>query len=752
MEKRGQLTGVTIFIIIGILLLITAGIITYLRLRLEKIAPEEEIAAEEIAEWAAPIKLYVEECIQEKGVEGLKKIGEHGGYIDMSDSYLSNKTFYLDQYKPYDSDAVSLSTSALMPVAYWWHLNREGTLTSEAPLLEEIESQLDSYIIREIDSCLKDFSPFRKQGFGFEKGDINPNTKIATENVVFNVNYPLTLTKGDAKATITRFRAEADIDFDDIYDLAGSIALIQIGLENLDYVLLHLISSYGVAPPQTSMIPPIAWVDNEATTVTWSKNMVEQKFKDEILPLTSLIQIAGTKDAVNLGDDYRIFNFDVLPVSFPELSTNFIYLGWPIQFDLTPSDGDILRPSIVKTSYPFDLAPPFQTNTYEFFYDITYPVVVRIVDDNALIKSGEKGYSFMFALEVNLRDNKRMSEWFTGNGTIGPWNARENIQLEIRAGADPVYTNYNPVTGINTTYDLSNIGSTSARSLFCDYNAKASNNITFVVKNGTNPLDGASVSYGCGDYSTCYLGVTNAGGKLVERLPVCTGGYLLFEREGFMSKAIQFSVPTAVNSVDEKLEPFRYKNVKLKKYEMATMNMLPSSSASINQQEQVMMSIEKVLDADNPLDQELSQFVMFNPNMDLSAIQKIKLVPGKYKISASLIDNEGFTIPARCKHICEEGTDPTEDCDAADEWVPDARQDIIPSIAGGLDMNENTGYWVVGSSLDYGNDVEFYIIEAPTPTCLDYDCELPVCIGLEEMSKTANYTKMFRWNLEPIFS
>ena len=68
-------------------------------------------------------------------------------------------------------------------------------------------------------------------------------------------------------------------------------------------------------------------------------------------------------------------------------------------------------------------------------------------------------------------------------------------------------------------------------------------------------------------------------------------------------------------------------------------------------------------------------------------------------------------------------------------------------------LNSETDYWHVSrSALDSANDgVEFYVLKTLKPTCLDTDCVLPECIGMEEMDKILNYSAVFRNNLEPRF-
>ena len=70
-KKRGQ---ITIFIIIGIILLLSFALFFYIRsLRVERVpvAP----AIEEIPAALNPLKLFIDDCVESIALEGLIKLG-----------------------------------------------------------------------------------------------------------------------------------------------------------------------------------------------------------------------------------------------------------------------------------------------------------------------------------------------------------------------------------------------------------------------------------------------------------------------------------------------------------------------------------------------------------------------------------------------------------------------------------------------------------------------------------------------------
>jgi len=103
-KKRGQ---ITVFIIIAILLLIGVSVYIYLS--------EEKEVKKEAPEAAKPIFNYVQSCLRNTARSGLRAIGDHGGYIDISD-------FEVNPVNPTEGNAVMFTPGSDLIVPYWYHL------------------------------------------------------------------------------------------------------------------------------------------------------------------------------------------------------------------------------------------------------------------------------------------------------------------------------------------------------------------------------------------------------------------------------------------------------------------------------------------------------------------------------------------------------------------------------------------------------------------------------------------------------
>ena len=119
-SKKGQ---VTIFIILGILLLLTLILIIFLRKELITFRPEEIIPTEK-----GKVENFITSCIEQIGDEALQRVGLQGGYIDVPSEIVNDHTARL-QISP-------------MHVTPYWAYGKNVRI----PSLQEIKEEIDDYL------------------------------------------------------------------------------------------------------------------------------------------------------------------------------------------------------------------------------------------------------------------------------------------------------------------------------------------------------------------------------------------------------------------------------------------------------------------------------------------------------------------------------------------------------------------------------------------------------------------------------
>ena len=178
--KRSQ---VTIFIIIAVLIIAIVGLFFVFRGGIEK----KEVYSSEIA----PIQDFVQECLDDSLEDAVFTIGEGGGYEDplkVSSTFVFNTPYYLRNNK------------SLMP--------------SKEKIQEEISKSVEKNLI----FCLGDFALFPE--YEITKGKMTSVSKIQENNVLIEINYPLTIKKIDSesKTKIKNFNSEVSIRLGIVYD------------------------------------------------------------------------------------------------------------------------------------------------------------------------------------------------------------------------------------------------------------------------------------------------------------------------------------------------------------------------------------------------------------------------------------------------------------------------------------------------------------------------------------------------------
>jgi hypothetical protein len=471
-----------------------------------------------------------------------------------------------------------------------------------------------------------------------------------------------------------------------------------------------------------------------------------------------MLQLNDTKGAavLDVGSNnlekglYRSFFLNVLNESYPDYSVKFLYLGWPIYLHISPSENGVLKAARVSDiEMMIPQLPPFITlvpqREYEFFYDLSYPVVVEIKNSDDLFGDG---FTWLIALEVNLRDNRGLDEWFRGNGTYGEW--------------DYSWMKFNPPTEEMMMVDggeqLSLVRQNYTKDLFCSAKQRLSGNISVTVKDAFNEslIEGASIKYSCGKYSSCFIGRTTLDldtgeVSIVDRFPICIGGGVMtIEKEGYKTEAFA-DISTVLNeSADFEfgLVPIAIKNVSieaiplervilyrepLKDYGNNYTRFLQSTGGTVPidfNKESLIITVRKIDE------KGISYFLPQNLIIDNSSSgsNTLKLIPGTYEVQTTYVDSTGYTIPPEKR--CQE----EEDC----AFIPEEPGTVLTqTIGGGLTLNNVTGYWVVDKSdIDSGDLVKFKVLKLPPPVVIE---------DANEMSYMENLTGQYRAQLQPRF-
>lgn len=603
MKKKGQ---ITIFIIIGLVILLLIGVLTYYMTR-EKVTTE--LPRITIPEEAKEISDLLTVCVKSKTVEGLKKIGLSGGFIDQ-------RVLRSNFFNPTEEKANSLEFLPNNKVAYWSYMSAKNTCAKTGsckfakipPItLDKIKEDLENYVLQKFNDCkekLKSLEEWQIEELGKEELEI----LFTDEEVGVHLKYPIRVSKGSTSTDLTELMIPIRLRFKEIYKNAEILATTAQQTGFLGEFVMQLIRRN--AGLEKGEFPPIREVTNElGPGKFWIKINVKKQLEDL---LSSEVQLLQVENSANYevyqpepGEDANAYylsftKFYNLPIKNinPDLAFEFFYSNdWNIYLDMDCPGGICKAESVL-----FKNIIPFGIQHYSTVYDVSYPVLVSIKDNYAL---GGEGYTFNIALEGNIRNNQVL----TAETTSKDYSFKESIANDM-----------------------------------CDQTKRTSGLITFNIfdKSTNERVDDAVISFS--HIEDCIMG-TSKNGVFKSKFPRGLGGVVSIFKQGYLEEFIPLDTEEEDQTINVFLEPFKKLKVKIVHY-------------PIKKKDSV-WNLEKTVelpDKDEDIYVILARddFVRaVNLNYDNKFTGELELAPGKYNVTIQSIlsPDPPLIIPSREKKI-----------------------------------------------------------------------------------------------------
>ena len=634
---------------------------------------------------ARPAVNIVNSCLESVATDALDKLGKQGGMMNSPEI----------SYPSYRGEAVLDGPNT---IPFWRYLddcdNPNGCeIIKVSPLCKSgecyglstgsnsIQEQLETYVMKNIDSCIDEFSSIRA-AYNVEKnGEPSVEVIFKEEKTDFILHYPLIITSLTTDNTVTydSYVSEIDIDFLGMYTMAEDILSFERETNYYERQTMNLVNIYSGL--DSNLLPPTSEVGFQFRSfVPWISYDVKENLKYDLLPFMNLITFPNANNFVYIKDPkvenaddeyiskgiYSSFNPKISNSVYPfDVTTQYNY----DEIFLKINDGEVvIKPTNMLDSDDSLLAKLSQLaiQDYRFKYDISYPLIITISDPFA---KNFLGYDFKFAIEVNIRNNV------------------------------PAYQNF---TRINLEPVKEAIG-------LADFQQRLPQNITIktIDKLTNEPLSDVIISYVCAkDYA---IGMTeydySGDASLITNFPYCEmGGFIKYSREGYFGESIPFNNKLGGISKEVILElwPEQEKKILIKKRTVEdlekiknagtnALELYDSSAENISANQTAFINIERIAtspyDGMVPLPGFLSiegegtdysniyinELNEINRNFELGYYNKstrdklelmlkeqnavsiaydgskkelsLKFVPGNYTLDGSLIDKTGFTIP-----------------------------------------------------------------------------------------------------------
>jgi hypothetical protein len=466
-EKKGQ---ITLFIIIGIILLLGAALIFYLKEQDIIFRPKPPVLPDD----ASQIKQFVETCVSSIAKDAANLVGTTGGYIKIPDEIRSN---------PMASVRISPLENGKIP---YWHYQGE----SRIPPLEFIEEQISGYVTDNIRECILDLEPFRTQYNIKELGNISTTTTITEEAVAIEVDYPIEISDklGRKITSLDKFSSSVSYRLKQTYDFAVNIMEEENRAAKLEDITVDLLA-------MDSDIP-YAGFEFSCSDKKWEIEDIKDKIKLLLRTDLPLIRIDRTNFRPVPEDQPYVLNhyiWDVSNTYYPSIKASFTYDdSWPLYMYIRPNRGSYVSSNMQKGA---DLTSWLCMQSWKFTYDILYPVTATVYDKKS-------DYTFRFAFEVMIDHNMPSRNAYAVSSFEFATNPREEEFCERRVNDITVYTYENvSENGIESYLEIDDV------------------NLTFTC-----------LKYTCNIGATKFKGPVAV---LTEKFPYCVWGILRGYKDGY---------------------------------------------------------------------------------------------------------------------------------------------------------------------------------------------------------------------------
>ena len=216
--KKGQ---VTIFIVIGAIILIVSGIIFFYKFYWQKANFEQQQEAlANIPSQFLPVETIVQSCFEDTAEQAVKHVALHGGYFNPKPAMtvIINDTAELSEFLEAPGEGeehlFEVFDNRKISVGYWY-FKGQGRI----PPLRFIESQISFYVKEYLSLCLGDLVLTNTNFiYNYENINISAETRITNKDVVIKLHYPLGVSSKGFNYLVQDKKVNVPINFIGLYD------------------------------------------------------------------------------------------------------------------------------------------------------------------------------------------------------------------------------------------------------------------------------------------------------------------------------------------------------------------------------------------------------------------------------------------------------------------------------------------------------------------------------------------------------
>lgn len=486
MIKQTKKSQITIFIIIGISLLIIVGAAIFIKQQGSWIKPQPP----EKDQVPTPIKEYVEKCIEATTREAVDIITLQGGYIYFPERIYNNVEAYM-----------KLTPDGELRLPLWYFRGMDNS-----PTLTKMQSDLSAYIKENIGNCLENMSVFKDEYDIIEKGNLDLDVVVSDNDINIKLIYPLTFTLKQIGKTmeVDTFTKKVNLPLKKVYELSQNIFAQENKDKFFEKFTINLIAANEDLTPYTGFEISCGKKKWQYSKVIDNlKNMIEVNLPYIKLNNTDYNPIPDVLGGESTSYMQSHFYWAFLSKENKKYKVTFeYYKDYPFAMAVNPRNGAMLESNTMKGQ---NIMSYLCLNLWHFTYNVRYPIRVTVTDDS----DTQNPISFSYAMEVSINQNSPDKSNF-------PFRTAE----------------------FEESFDNEE---------WCNSNQLSS--INLMVEDEVLPtnygLEDVNVSFICGPVE-CDMGVTSfdydgVNALLVKRFPYCINGILRLSKPDYISKDVFLS-------------------------------------------------------------------------------------------------------------------------------------------------------------------------------------------------------------------
>ena len=637
--KKGQISA---FAIIGIIIIFLLLIGMYYQTSIVRKISELQLKTTALSPEAQKIENFVMQCMKETTETGVELLGLQGGYIELPGDTVATGNANMFSNK--------LEVVENLRTAYWYYQQSNGISVQSIPSKDEMSQELKKYIDATIEECFEDFSTF--EYYSVEHRTPVSKVTISDKKVSVSLAMPTEAKIKDQRFSFKTFQIEVNTALGTLTDIAKKIVDNEISSNYLEEKTTDMMVAYDEIPYSGS--------DLSCGIKTWVVDKVISDFKMILYENIPQIRVAFT-DYTLPDESHSYFEWFVTKKKYDNVEAFlFFSKSWPFYIDIAPKEEGILKSQQVTDKMgevSFLAKSMFCMNDWNFIYDLKYPVLVTLYDQ-------ENDYTFQFAIQVVIERNQPRK------ATIIPNQAVEK---------DRSYCKFTKVTKSAV------------------YTSEENKDDILI------PLEDVDIKYKCINH-LCDVGTTkreDGDTFLFTEFPSCVGGSVIGEKDGY-HKAEEIDVDSNQEfSINLVLEKIITKPVRIQVNRAGGVSSKPTAS------ETVVIEFEE--------EEKDYRSVMIYPDQ-----KDIHLIPGDYNVRMYVIRSGApITIPGKEVETCVDvpkgffGFFGVTEPKCTTIKIPKTEMSSITT--GGSEFE-----WTVYKNDLYNSDyVKFYINTKPTPKSLE---------------------------------